>query len=115
MNFKIKIVQNCFIVCCLMFQFNIIEIISSATVSPLCSSAIKDILTCDECGERFSKSGLYLAHIRTRAHLGCNLDNIDQNSIQKISVQERQYPSPRTIAKAHADSIRKTKSYNTVS
>jgi len=87
---------------------------SSATVSPPCSSAIKDILTCDECGERFNKSGLYLAHIRTRVHLGCNLNNTDQGSVQKIAVEERQYPSPRTIAKALADpNIRKTKSYNT--
>ncbi|XP_063687066.1 uncharacterized protein LOC134820550 isoform X2 [Bolinopsis microptera] len=87
---------------------------SSETVSPLCSSAIKDILTCDECGKRFCKSGLYLQHIRTRAHLGCNPDDIiDQTSIKKIVVAERQYPSPKTIAKAHADSIRKTRSYNT--
>ena len=44
--------------------------------------SIEDILTCDECGKKFSRSGLYLAHIRTRSHLGCDMTDIVSKTIK---------------------------------
>ena len=58
-------------------------------------------------------SGHYLSHIRTRTHYGCNPDNEEEST----SVQRRievEHSSPKSLVKAQADAIRKTKSYNQV-
>eukprot|EP00116_Pleurobrachia_bachei_P012006 sb/3472268/ len=48
------------------------------------SSVIKDILTCSECGDRFSKSGLYLAHIRTRTQGGC----VSNGALEEVVIEK---------------------------
>jgi len=86
--------------------------------SPIIPVSIEDILTCDECGKKFSRSGLYLAHIRTRSHLGCDMTDISEERSRnskddlRSSYQTLRLKSPRAVIKAQADAIRKTKSYN---